>query len=99
MSYDEILANGFTFNQEVALCEIYWPGRLARTASSKARRSLRKSAAARCLTDFYRSQGRVCGNCDHRSGRICELSSDFYGNTIIKPSDTCTEHKERTTHE
>lgn len=94
MSHDTKLANGFTFNQEVALCEIYWPGRLARTASSKARRSLRKSAASRCITDFYLKEGRVCGNCAHREHRFCSLSSDFYGNTIIKPSDTCTEHKE-----
>ncbi|WP_454287206.1 hypothetical protein [Rhizobium arsenicireducens] len=96
MSHDEKLANGFTFNQEVSLCELYWPGRLARTASSKARRSLRKSAADRCLISFFKAQGRICGTCVYRSNRYCNLSSDFYGNTIIKASDTCPEHTERT---
>ena len=98
MSHDEKLTNGFTYNQEVMLCEFYWPGRLARTASSKARRQLRKSAADRCLTDYFKSVGRICANCSHRRNRVCELTSDFYGNTIIKPSDTCTEHKERKDH-
>lgn len=57
LSHDEKLANGFTFNQEVMLC---WPDRLARTASSKARRSLRKSAGDRCMTAYYLKQGRTC---------------------------------------
>ena len=89
-----LLSNDFTREQEELLAELYWPGRLARARNSKARRNIRKSATNKCLTDYLRGQGRVCGNCNHRRENICELTSDFYGNTIIKnkETDTCPMH-------
>jgi hypothetical protein len=84
------LTNGFTLEQEVMLCELYWPGLLASRRTSKARRNLRKAAASKCLTDYYLSQGRTCASCKHRRGKICELTSDFYGNTIIRNKETVT---------
>jgi hypothetical protein len=90
-----VLANGFTFSQEVELCELYWPGQLARRRTGKSRRNLRKAAAHKCLTDFNLLRGLTCGNCVHRRGNICELTSDFYGNTTIKKEDTCLGHSPR----
>jgi hypothetical protein len=89
------LLREFTREQEELLAELYWPGRLARARNSKARRNIRKSAAHRCVMEYFRSQGRICGNCTHRRGKICELTSDFYGNTIIKnkETDTCPMHR------
>ncbi len=84
------LSNGFTFEQEVMLCELYWPGRLASRRTSKSRYKLRKAAASKCLHDYNLQQGRVCGNCKHRSGSICVAKSDFYGNVTIRNKDTET---------
>jgi hypothetical protein len=93
------MLSSFTREQEERLAELYWPGRLARARHSKARRNIRKSAAHRCVTEYFQAQGRICGNCDHRRGKICELTSDFYGNTTIRDKgDTCPGHKERTTN-
>jgi hypothetical protein len=94
MTTGEKLANGFTLEQEVMLCELYWPGLLTSKRTSKARRNLRKRAADKCLTDYLLSQGRVCGNCRHRRGKVCELHSDFYGTQTIrnKETETCLTH-------
>ncbi|MBD9544315.1 hypothetical protein IB276_33250 [Ensifer sp. ENS04] len=88
------MLSSFTREQEELLAELYWPGRLAGARNSKARRIIRKSAAHRCVREYFLSQGRVCGNCIHRRGNVCELTSDFYGNTIIndKENDTCPTH-------
>jgi ribosomal protein L32 len=86
------LANGFTFDQEVELCQIYWPTEYAAARTSKRRRNLRKAAAHKCLTDFNLKRGLTCGNCTHRRGKICELDSDFYGDVTIKLEDTCPTH-------
>lgn len=92
------LANGFTFDEEVMLCELYWPGELARRRNGKARRALRKRAADRCLTDHYVTIGRTCGTCSNRSGKVCDLFSDFYGTVKININETCTSHSERKHH-
>lgn len=83
----------FTFEQQVELAQLYYPDKWARAKTSKQRRNMRVAAVDRCISDYYRSLGRVCRTCTNYRKGICWMQSDFYGNVHVASNDTCSGHK------